>query len=180
MKIGNESHRTIWFNRSDASVIILDQTKLPDKVLFKKLRSLADVVRAIKNMEVRGAPLIGVTALYGVFLGMKDGVTLEASCKILSSTRPTAHNLFHMMNLVKDLYPQTPEEALSIANEYAERDVRSNRQIAFNGATELYQLYNDRKDKTGPLNIMTHCNAGWLATVDWGTALAPIFKLTRS
>jgi methylthioribose-1-phosphate isomerase len=145
-------------------VIVLDQARLPYAIDWLPLTTLADVCRAIRDMHIRGAPLIGVTAAYGVAIALREGVALADACAQLTATRPTAINLrwaLHEMQSVRD-----PDAAFAKAAELADADVATCEAIGAHGATLI---------RDG-MNILTHCNAGWLATVDWGTALAPIYK----
>ena len=178
MKIKDKEYRTIWFE--DEVVKIIDQTKLPHEFIIKELRTVKDVINAIKIMEVRGAPLIGGTAAYGIVLAVKENNDLDfikKSSKELVESRPTAINLqwaIHRMNnklsLVKpdDLLEVAVEEAQAICNE----DVKFCKNIGLNGLKIIEEIYKKTKST---VNILTHCNAGWLATIDWGTATSPIY-----
>tara|TARA_B100000989_G_scaffold37831_1_gene23974 strand:- start:23 stop:1096 length:1074 start_codon:yes stop_codon:yes gene_type:complete len=178
MKIKDKEYRTIWFE--DEVVKIIDQTKLPHEFIIKELRTVKDVINAIKIMEVRGAPLIGGTAAYGIVLAVKENKDLDfikKSSKELVESRPTAINLqwaIHRMNnklsLVKpdNLLEVAIEEAQAICNE----DVKFCKNIGLNGLKIIEEIYKKTKST---VNILTHCNAGWLATIDWGTATSPIY-----
>lgn len=156
---------------------------LPHRLVHAKLCSLEEVARAISEMWVRGAPLIGVTAAYGLALAMRADCTDEAlteAHRVLFSTRPTAVNLrWALDRLTKALQTACPSDRESIAykmaSKLAEEDVRCCEAIGTHGLT-LFEQILQKKSHSGPLRILTHCNAGWLATVDWGTALAPIYK----
>lgn len=179
MLINNNSYQSIWLNR-DNSIEIIDQTKLPYELSTVTLRTCQDAEIAIKNMQVRGAPLIGVTAAYGVCLQMKydaSDAALYKACDLLLATRPTAVNLSWALQIMKsELKSIIPSErsnaAYRIANKILSDDVDCCKKIGRNGSFLIEQIYNKKKST---VNILTHCNAGWLATVDWGTALAPIY-----
>lgn len=179
MKVRGVRYRTIWEN-SDGSIGIIDQTRLPHAFETLSLSTLDDAVRAIKVMQVRGAPLIGVTAAYGVCLALKVDASdagLESACATLAATRPTAVNLaWALSEMKKALHAVPPKERLRAATlkaaQLAEDDVETCRRIGEHGLAVISDL---AREKDGPLNILTHCNAGWLACVDWGTALSPIY-----
>ncbi len=179
MKISGKAYRTIWFQNN--SVKIIDQTKLPHKFIIKELKTVKDAINAIKTMEVRGAPLIGATAAYGLVLSIienNDLSFLKTSSQGLIASRPTAINLKwavdRMMNKlsgvnVKDILSIAVEEAKNIVEE----DVNFCKNIGLNGLKIIEEIANKKK---GTVNILTHCNAGWLATIDWGTATSPIYQ----
>jgi methylthioribose-1-phosphate isomerase len=180
MLIGGQPTRTIW-PTADGAVEILDQTRLPHRVETVRLARLNDAVRAIADMQVRGAPLIGVTAAYGMALAAGADPSDEALSLArarLAASRPTAVNLAwaleRMGRVLADL-PTAHREAAAWAeaSAMAEEDVAACRQIGEHGA-DLIAAAAARKGGDR-VNILTHCNAGWLATVDWGTALAPIY-----
>ena len=182
MKIGGKSYRTIWLNDDGWSVEIIDQTKLPHRFETITLRTLADAARAISTMQVRGAPLIGATAAYGVALALREDASDEAldrAYETLAATRPTAINLRWALEEMRHAVRNQPREA-RVAASYAraaaicDEDVETNRRIGENGVG-LIKAHADKKGGA-PVNILTHCNAGWLACVDWGTALAPIYR----
>jgi len=180
MLIQGLPHRTIWPVASGA-VEIIDQTKLPHSVEILALETLDDAARAISTMQVRGAPLIGVTAAWGLALAMSedpaDAFLAEAGVR-LKASRPTAVNLAwavdRMTAMLKGL-PVSAREAAAYAEAQAiaEADVAACRAIGEHGA-DLIEAAARRKPGQ-PVNILTHCNAGWLAAVEWGTALAPIY-----
>ena len=180
MNVDGKHYRTIW-PASDGAVAIIDQTKLPHEFTVTRLSTLAEAAHAIKSMQVRGAPLIGAAAAYGVALAMRadpSDASLSGACDTLLATRPTAVNLRWaldaMRQRLKRLSPASrPDVAWSRAAEICDEDVAINRAIGENGLTLIRQLA--QRSAKGRLNILTHCNAGWLATVDWGTALAPIY-----
>jgi methylthioribose-1-phosphate isomerase len=182
MKIGGVAHRTIWVEPDGWSVGIIDQTRLPHAFVTLTLRRAEDAARAISDMEVRGAPLIGATAAYGMALAARADAgdeALEAADRLLAAARPTAVNLRWALDRMRDaLRNQRPAErprlAYAAAAAIAEEDVRTNRALGEAGLP-LIQRASAAKQGKAPVNILTHCNAGWLATVDWGTAAAPIY-----
>jgi methylthioribose-1-phosphate isomerase len=181
MKINGKHYRTIWPIGDDA-VEVIDQTKLPHRFETIILRSAADCARAIKEMIVRGAPLIGASAAYGIALAMREDASdeaLDGAHDLLLVTRPTAINLRWALKRMCDAlrnHPRTDRAALAWreAAAIADEDVETCRAIGEHGLVLLREAA-AKKVRGAPLNILTHCNAGWLATVDWGTALAPIY-----
>lgn len=181
MNIDGKPYRTIWLGSDGASAEIIDQTKLPFALETVSLRTLDQAAHAIASMQVRGAPLIGATAAYGVALAMQADASDESlarACEVLAATRPTAVNLrwaLDEMRRVLEPVPSAERAALAFARaaEICDEDVEACRRIGEHGVG-LIQAHADRK-KDETVNILTHCNAGWLATVDWGTALAPIY-----
>jgi methylthioribose-1-phosphate isomerase len=178
LKINNKSYRTIWFENN--KVKIIDQTKLPHQFLIKELNSIQDAINAIKNMEVRGAPLIGATAAYGLVLAIieKNNLSyLKKSGEDLITSRPTAINLkWAVDRMMKKISGINSDEILNIALNEAktivEEDVSFCESIGLNGLKIIEKIAEKKK---GIVNILTHCNAGWLATIDWGTATSPIY-----
>ena len=178
MKIEGQEYRTIWFENN--IVKIIDQTKLPHKFIIKDLKTVKDAINAIKTMEVRGAPLIGATAAYGLVLSIlenNDQSFLKKSSKELINSRPTAINLkWAVDRMMKKLSGINSNEILNIAlneaKEICEEDVKFCENIGLNGLKIIEEIYNKKKDT---VNILTHCNAGWLATINWGTATSPIY-----
>ncbi len=178
MRIEGKDYRTIWFE--DNVVKIIDQTKLPHQFIIKDLKTVKDAINAIKIMEVRGAPLIGATAAYGLVLAIienNDQSFLKKSADELISSRPTAINLKwavdRMMNKLSGVNSdKILEIALNEAKEICEEDVKFCENIGLNGLRIIEEIYNKKKDT---VNILTHCNAGWLATINWGTATSPIY-----
>ena len=178
MRINGKKYRTIWYE--DDVVKIIDQTKLPHQFIIKDLKTIKDAVKAIKTMEVRGAPLIGGTAAYGIVLAIQENKNLDfikKSSEELVNSRPTAINLqwaVHRMNnrlsFVKS--DELLDVALKEAKLICDEDVKFCENIGFNGLKIIEEIYN-KNNKT--VNILTHCNAGWLATIDWGTATSPIY-----
>jgi len=180
MHINGKAFRTIWFDEKNQAVKIIDQTKLPHKFEIKNLNTVKDVINAIKTMEVRGAPLIGATAAYGIVLAIMEKIDpefIKTSCENLIKSRPTAINLKWAVNrMLKKLSGVNNNEILKVALEEAklicEEDVKFCENIGLNGLKIIEEIYNKKKDT---VNILTHCNAGWLATIDWGTATSPIY-----
>ena len=180
MKIEGKEYRTIWFDEENKTVKIIDQTKLPHQFIIKDLKTIKDAINAIKTMEVRGAPLIGGAAAYGIVLAIMENNDLEfikKSSENLIKSRPTAINLqwaVHRMNNKLSLV--NPNDFLNIAlneaKEICNEDVKFCKNIGINGLKIIEKIYNKKNDK---INILTHCNAGWLATINWGTATSPIY-----
>lgn len=182
MNIDGKAYRTIWLGSNGVSAQIIDQTKLPFALEIVALRSLEEAAHAIASMQVRGAPLIGATAAYGVALAMRNEASdagLARACEVLAATRPTAVNLRWALDEMRTvLEPLAPADriaaAFSRAAEICDEDVETCRRIGEHGVGLIEAHAAHKKGET--VNILTHCNAGWLATVDWGTALAPIYK----
>ena len=178
MQINGKSYRTIWFENN--TVKIIDQTKLPHQFIIKDLKTVKDSINAIKTMEVRGAPLIGATAAYGIVLSIlenNDQSFLKKSSEDLIASRPTAINLkWAVDRMIKKLSGINSSNILKVALEEAnaivEEDVIFCKNIGENGLRIIQEIANKKKDT---VNILTHCNAGWLATIDWGTATSPIY-----
>ena len=178
MKIEGKEYRTIWFENN--VVKIIDQTKLPHQFIIKDLKTVKDAINAIKIMEVRGAPLIGATAAYGLVLAIienNDQSFLKKSAENLINSRPTAINLkWAVDRMIKKLSGVNSDKILEIAineaKEICEEDVKFCENIGLNGLKIIEEIYDKKKDT---VNILTHCNAGWLATINWGTATSPIY-----
>ena len=178
MKIQNKEYRTIWYE--DDIVRIIDQTKLPHQFVIKDLKTVKEVINAIKIMEVRGAPLIGGAAAYGIVLATQENNDLEfikKSAEELIQSRPTAINLkWAVDRMIKKLSRinnnQLLDIALNEAKEICDEDEKFCKGIGINGLKLIEEIYNKKKDT---VNILTHCNAGWLATINWGTATSPIY-----
>ncbi len=182
MKVDGIGYRTIWLAKDGWSVEVIDQTRLPHAFAVARLTDLAGAADAIRSMVVRGAPLIGATAAYGLALAMRaaadDGALVEAA-RTLLATRPTAVNLrWALERMATTLAPLAPSDraaaAYAEAAAIADEDVAMCRAIGEHGF-ELIQRAAAGRTPERPVNILTHCNAGWLATVDWGTALAPVY-----
>ena len=179
MRIEGKEYRTIWFENN--VVKIIDQTKLPHQFIIKDLKTVKDSINAIKVMEVRGAPLIGATAAYGLVLAVienNDLSFLKKSAESLINSRPTAINLkWAVDRMMKKLSGVNNKKILEIAmneaKDICEEDVKFCENIGLNGLKIIEEIYNKKKDT---VNILTHCNAGWLATINWGTATSPIYQ----
>jgi methylthioribose-1-phosphate isomerase len=185
MKINGRSYRTIWPDANRRSVHVIDQSKLPHVFETTILESSPDAAKAIKDMIVRGAPLIGVTGAYGLALAAahdpSEGSIASAYAELVNA-RPTAVNLRWALDRMRDcLLRSEPSErgelAFAEASAIAEEDVRSCEWIGDHGAKLIRDASLRNPDR--PVNILTHCNAGWLCSVDWGTALSPIYKAVR-
>ena len=178
MRIEDKEYRTIWYEGK--VVKIIDQTKLPHKFVIKELKTVKDTINAIKVMEVRGAPLIGATAAYGIVLAIQESSDPEFIKKCseeLVQSRPTAINLKwavdRMMKKISGINSnQILDIALKEAKEICDEDEKFCENIGINGLKIIEEIYNKKKAK---VNILTHCNAGWLATINWGTATSPIY-----
>ena len=182
MKVDGIAYRTIWPAEDGRVVEIIDQTLLPHTFAIIQLKSLADAAEAISVMRVRGAPLIGATAAYGMALAMAEDASdtgLQTAYDVLLATRPTAVNLrWALDEAIKTLKPLAAEArvaaAWKLAAHICDEDAENCHSIGKHGA-ELIKAAYAANGKSRPVNVLTHCNAGWLATVDWGTALAPIY-----
>ncbi len=183
MRVDDTHHRSIALAGDGWAVDIIDQTLLPHRFERRRLESPEDAADAIRAMHVRGAPLIGATAVYGLALALRaaaDDASLEKAAAHLLATRPTAVNLRWALDRALATLRPLPVSrrrvaAYALAAEICEEDVDINRRIGEHGL-EVFRAIHQRKTGAGPLNVLTHCNAGWLATVDWGTALAPIYR----
>jgi methylthioribose-1-phosphate isomerase len=183
MRVAGRAMRTIWLAADGQAVEIIDQTRLPHELVIAPLARLADAARAIREMQVRGAPLIGATAAYGMALAVAADPSdraIEEAALTLAATRPTAVNLaWGLAEMRRALAEVAPERrlttALARAGAIAEEDVAINRAIGEKGLPLIEAVFRG-KGGSRPVQILTHCNAGWLATVDWGTALAPIYR----
>src|SRR6185312_8892559 len=181
MKINGVHYRAIWLSDDHWSVRIFDQRQLPWRVEIAELTTAEAAARAIKEMWTRGAPLIGATAAYGLCLGLRldsSDSALENHCRMLLATRPTAVNLRWALDRMKAaVKPYQGERRVAAAYQCAaaicDEDVATNRAIGEHGVKLIEALAHTSSGRR--LNILTHCNAGWLATVDYGTALAPIY-----
>lgn len=183
MKIDGKAFRTIWPGDDGPSVVIIDQTKLPHRFETVTLRTVDEAAQAILSMQVRGAPLIGATAAFGLWLAIRDDASdgaIDGAIALLAKQRPTAINLRwaleEMRRAVAPLPPQARAAgAFAKAQAIADDDVETCRQIGVHGM-ELIRAIAEGKPAGKPVNILTHCNAGWLACVDWGTATSPIYQ----
>lgn len=182
MRVNGKAFRSIWPGSDGASVIIIDQTRLPHAFETVSINDLSGAARAIRDMQVRGAPLIGVTAAYGLALAMHEDpsdANLAAACAVLAAARPTAVNLQWALNAMRGHLLALPlakraRAGFAHAGAIAEGDVRLCQAIGEQGLGLIRAAAASKKGAT--INILTHCNAGWLATVDWGTATAPIYR----
>jgi methylthioribose-1-phosphate isomerase len=182
MKVNGIPRRTIWLNADGWSVGIIDQTKFPHRFETLSLTSMNEAAHAIKDMLVRGAPLIGATAAYGMALAMREDPSdknLKQAYDTLHETRPTAINLrWALDEMTRHLTPVPTQNRAATAYiraaEIADEDVEINRSIGQHGLA-LIKAIAAKKKRGERINVLTHCNAGWLATVDWGTATAPIY-----
>ena len=182
MRVNGKSYRTIWLADDKSSVEIIDQALLPHQFKIVTLRTLDDAADAINSMQVRGAPLIGAAAAYGTCLAIATDASDEAldrTYDILLATRPTAINLRWALDDMRGRLRNLPRDARVAAAdkraaEICEEDIAINSAIGDHGLN----IFRDIAARKGgdTLNVLTHCNAGWLAAVDWGTALAPIYK----
>jgi len=185
MKIEGKEYRTIWFDDKSQTVKIIDQTKLPHQFIIKDLKTAKDAINAIKVMEVRGAPLIGGTAAYGIVLSImerNDTNFIKKNSEDLIQSRPTAINLkWAVDRVMKKLSGVNNNELLKVAldeaNAICEEDIKFCKNIGLNGLKIIEEIYSKKKDT---VNILTHCNAGWLATINWGTATSPIYHAHKN
>ncbi len=181
MLIDGVPQRTIRRTEDGCAVEIIDQTDLPGTFTITRLDTVEDVAGAIRTMQVRGAPLIGITAAYGVCLALRernDDRSLESALDLLASTRPTGRNLFLMLDVMRSELEEVPpgarlSKAWETATCLAEEDVGACARIGRTGIDLIRQVHERNDGRT--VNVLTHCNAGWLACVDWGTALAPVY-----
>ncbi|WP_395738770.1 S-methyl-5-thioribose-1-phosphate isomerase [Prosthecobacter sp.] len=184
MNIHGQPHRSIEAVPSTRTARIIDQTVLPHGVEWRELRTMEDAAEAIKVMRVRGAPLIGATAAFGLCFALRENATdaaLQVAYHVLHATRPTAINLRWALDRVRRVVsPLSPDEradaAWAEALAICEHDVQVNHAIGKHGLELFRAIQTKKADPDAPLNVMTHCNAGWLATVDWGTAISPVYQ----
>ena len=182
MHVDGLPYRSIWINADGWSIDVIDQRHLPHSFEILNLQTLDDACHAIRDMVVRGAPLIGVTAAYGFYLAMRrdaSTVSMDKACQLLFQTRPTAVNLRwaldRLQHRLAELKPgERAQQAFVEAGQIAQQDIESNQAIGRHGL-EIIRKIAASKAPGESVNILTHCNAGWLATVDWGTATAPIY-----
>ncbi|MEM9248530.1 MAG: S-methyl-5-thioribose-1-phosphate isomerase [Pseudomonadota bacterium] len=182
MKVGDTHYRSIWRNAQTSAVEIIDQRWLPHDFTIAQLDTLAEFAAAIRDMWVRGAPLIGATAAYGVACQMArdpSDAALAEAFDVLHATRPTAVNLRWALEDMRATVSRLPEgeradAAFVRADRIADEDVERNRLIGVHGLEVVRQIA-AKKAPGEAVNILTHCNAGWLATVDWGTATSPMY-----
>ena len=187
MKVEGKHYRSIWFNEATSSVEIIDQRWLPSEFRIATLNRCDQFATAIREMWVRGAPLIGATAAYGVAIEMlsdSSNQALDRAWQILNETRPTAINLRWALyrcrnNLAPLKTDARPKAALQLAHKMAEEDVETNRMLGVHGLDLIKEIAAHKK-QSEPVRVLTHCNAGWLATVDWGTATSPIYHAAQA
>jgi len=183
MKVHGKPMRSVWLEADGWSVGIIDQTHLPHAFVTLRLTTLDEAAHSIRSMQVRGAPLIGAVAAYGVCLGLREDASdgaLERTCALLQATRPTAVNLRWALDEMRQaLRALSPAQRVAAAYQRAaalcDEDVAINHAIGEHGLGLIESAW-ERKGRQGRVNVLTHCNAGWLATVDWGTALSPIYQ----
>ena len=183
MLISGKQYRSIWNEKDSEEIKIIDQRKLPHSIEIITLTSLDQTVKAISEMYVRGAPLIGVTAAFGFYFAMKEDCSeqsIDNAFEKLINARPTAVNLAWACQRVSKELKKIPDTdrkvySLRLAEEMSDQDVETNNKIGQNGFNLIKKLAENKKDSS-PVRILTHCNAGWLATVDRGTATAPIYQ----
>ena len=180
MLVQNKHLTTIWYENESDKVKIIDQRLIPFELKIVELNTVDEICFAIKEMQVRGAPLIGVTAAFGMYIAARENSDLnylKNASKRINATRPTAVNLSwaldKIMTSIIDINKERlPNKILELANNIREDDINNCKNIGEYGYKLIKQVY---EKNNRPVNILTHCNAGWLATVDWGTALAPVF-----
>lgn len=191
MNIRQTSYRTIWVKRGNRRIIqIIDQRFLPHRLVIKDLKTSNDVIQAIRDMQVRGAPLIGVSGAYGMYLAVLEvsrsrnmDAKIQKSARLLKAARPTAVNLeWAVEKVLTEIQNVSSVEdkirrAFETANQMAAEDIQVCRKIGEHGLSLIEKISRRKKGKS--VQIMTHCNAGWLACVDWGTATAPIYLAHR-
>ncbi len=183
MIVDGKHFRSLWWNETRGVLEIIDQTWLPYDFRTIQVVTLQDFADAIREMKVRGAPLIGATAAYGVARAMESDpsdANIERTWNFLEATRPTAINLKWALNRCRDALLPLPESdraasALKLAHLIADEDVQINKKVGQHGLEIILKIA-QRKNNGDPVRILTHCNAGWLATVDWGTATSPIYQ----
>ncbi|MBU1213110.1 MAG: S-methyl-5-thioribose-1-phosphate isomerase [Alphaproteobacteria bacterium] len=183
MKINGKSYRTIWLNDDGWSVEIIDQTRLPHEFVTARLTTIEEAAVAIKTMQVRGAPLIGATAAYGLCLALREDASdeaMDAAIDHLNAQRPTAVNLRWALGEMRKSVQNLPREervaaAYARAAQLCDGDVETCRMIGVHGL-KLIEDIAAKKAPGEPVNVLTHCNAGWIACVDWGTATSPVYQ----
>ena len=180
MNVAGRHYRTIWLKPDDERVVqLIDQRALPHRFVVEEVRTVEQMAAAIRDMHVRGAPLIGAAAAYGMYLAMLAGMEANAAAELLRATRPTAVNLAWAIErqLSGIATGVTAKESIALARETAEaiadEDAAHCRQIGVHGLELILEVASRKNGQ--PVNVLTHCNAGWLACVDYGTATAPIY-----
>jgi len=183
MKVDGTHFRSLWWDDATGALQIIDQRWLPHDFRVQPVTTLDAFAAAIVEMRVRGAPLIGATAAYGMALAMAQDPSdnnIDAAWDFLHNTRPTAINLRWALNRCRKVLLPLPladraAAALQLAHDICDEDVEINRQIGQHGLTLIKEIA-ARKPAGAPVNLLTHCNAGWIATVDWGTATSPMYQ----
>ncbi len=183
MKVDGVAYRSIWRHGNEAAVTVVDQTLLPHRFETLRLESAAEAIDAIKRMVVRGAPLIGVTGAYGYAMALgadASDANLAAAYDALNAARPTAVNLRWALDIVRAAVAGLPEAeraaaAFATADRLHAEDISTNATMAAHGAALIREIW-EAKGRSGPVNILTHCNTGWIACVDWGTALGVVYQ----
>ena len=184
MKVNNIPYRSIWLNNNGWAADIIDQTRLPHEFIIKTLSTMQDAAEAISVMRVRGAPLIGATAAYGLALAMRENTSddnLKMASETLLATRPTAVNLRWALARMQQVLTAIPAgerlaKSYALAAEICDEDVAINYAIGHHALGVISKLWQEKPAGAKTFHILTHCNAGWLATVDWGTALSAIYQ----
>ena len=185
MLINKKHFRTIWEKEDCGDICIIDQTLLPHSFKIINITNVKQTAKIILNMNVRGAPLIGATGAYGMCLAAKEDSSdkfINESYHTLLETRPTAINLKWALDKIRDELILTPEnqrvkKSYEMAREICENDVKICKNIGIYGFELIKKLY---QKNNRPINVLTHCNAGWLATIDWGTATAPMYTAQKN
>jgi methylthioribose-1-phosphate isomerase len=185
MLINKKHYRTIWEDEECGDICIIDQTLLPHRFAIIKIKTVKQTAKIILDMNVRGAPLIGATGAYGMCLAMRESTSdkfINESYNMLLETRPTAINLKWGLDKIKDELIKSPKnqrikKSYELAREICNNDVKICENIGRYGYNLIKNLY---KKNNRPINILTHCNAGWLATIDWGTATAPMYMAQKN
>ncbi len=183
MKVDGQHYRSLWWNENASVLEIIDQRSLPYEFVTQPVATMQDFADAITEMRVRGAPLIGATAAYGMALAMAQDpsdANMSTAWEKLHATRPTAINLRWALDRCRAaLLPLAPADraaaALTLAHDLADEDVEINRRIGEHGLTLIREIA-AKKPAGEPVRLLTHCNAGWIATVDWGTATSPMYQ----
>jgi methylthioribose-1-phosphate isomerase len=182
MNVQGKHYRSLWWDEAESALEIVDQTALPHAFLVVSLRTLDEVCEAIRSMRVRGAPLIGVCAAYGLAIALREDASPQGqkrAAAALLATRPTAINLRWALDRVQSAIASSNDpakDALACATRLADEDVEVCRAIGANGLSVARALWDRRAAGKERLEFLTHCNAGWLATVDWGTALSCVYQ----
>ncbi|SHF69883.1 methylthioribose-1-phosphate isomerase [Kaistia soli DSM 19436] len=183
MKVDGVAYRSIWRDGNESAVTVVDQTLLPHRFETLRIETVTEAIDAIKRMVVRGAPLIGVTGAYGYAMALAADASdsnVAGAYDALYAARPTAVNLRWALDIVRAAVAGLPEAeravvAFATADRLHAEDIRTNGTMAANGAALIREIW-EAKGRSGPVNILTHCNTGWIACVDWGTALGVVYS----